>query len=431
VFCGDANDLYQHSSIAPSNVSKTVGVYGTASDGFVNFTQFGQRVVSTNFADPMQSFVLGSSTKFADLSATAPNARYIATVKGFLVAGNTYDATNGAQPQRVWWPALNDPTNWPTPGTAAAQIVQSDYQDLYGDSGWVQGVVGNLGTADGAVFMERAIWRMVYVGPPSIFAFYPAEGCRGTPAPGSIAQLGSNVAYLGQDGFYIFDGTNSTPIGVNKFDKTFFADLDQNYMHRVCSAVDPINKIVFWAYTGQGNSGGNPNRILAYNWVLGRGALIDQNCEIIFRALSFGYTLETLPYSSIEAIPFSLDSRVWTGGKILLGGFDASHKLSFFNGSNLAATIETSETEPTKGKLVNVLNARPLVDGGTPSVSVASRSRLIDPIVYNSPTAINSLGECPQRATGRYITTSTTIPAGSTWTHFQGVDIDAIRAGAR
>ena len=46
----------------------------------------------------------------------------------------------------------------------------------------------NLGTADAAVFFERAVWRVVYTGPPGIFSFFPAEGVRGTPAPASIAQ---------------------------------------------------------------------------------------------------------------------------------------------------------------------------------------------------------------------------------------------------
>jgi hypothetical protein len=129
------------------------------------------------------------------------------------VVGNTTDGTFGPQPQRVWWPAIDDPTNWPTPGTSAAAAVQSDYQDLVGDAGWVQGIVGNLGTADGAVFQERAVIRMQYVGPPAIFAFSTAEGVRGTPAPGSLVQVGNLVYYLGEDGFYVFDGSQSMPIG--------------------------------------------------------------------------------------------------------------------------------------------------------------------------------------------------------------------------
>jgi hypothetical protein len=276
VFVGDAATLYRLTagSTAWTDVSKAGG-YTTAPDQRWSSVLFGSHVVMTNYTDPIQSFVLGSSAAFADLAAAAPKARHLAVVRDWLVAGNTVDGAFGPQPQRVWWSAIDDPTNWPTPGTSGAAAVQSDYQDLVGDAGWVQGIVGNLGTADGAVFQERAIVRMSYVGPPAIFSFATAEGARGTPAPGSIAQLGAVVYYLGEDGFYAFDGSSSRPIGANKIDRTFFADLDPSYFHRISAAVDPASKVCFWAYPGIGNNGGNPNRLLAYHWALDRFTLSD------------------------------------------------------------------------------------------------------------------------------------------------------------
>ena len=244
-FAGAATKLYNISSGAGAFTDISGAVFTTGADVRWNFTQFGQRVLATNYNDAVQTFTLGSSVTTANLSATAPKARYIAVAKDFLMLGNTYDTTFGYKPQRIWWSAINDCTNWPTPGTSAAAQVQSDYQDIPGDQGWVQGIVGNLGTADVAIFFERAIWRGVYVGSPAIFNFHPAEGVRGTPAPGSIAQLGAQVFYLGEDGFYMFDGSSSIPIGAQKVDKTFYADVNQQFMYRISSAIDPINKLVF------------------------------------------------------------------------------------------------------------------------------------------------------------------------------------------
>ncbi len=159
LFAGDVHDLYALTGAGASwsTVSKTLShPYGTSSDGTWSFLLFGSRVIASNFVDPLQSYLLGSSTQFGDLAAAAPRCRYTAVVRNFLVAAHTSDPVSGTQPQRVWWSALNDPTNWPTPGTAAAAQVQSDYNDLLGAGGWIQGIVGNLGTADGAVFMERA-----------------------------------------------------------------------------------------------------------------------------------------------------------------------------------------------------------------------------------------------------------------------------------
>jgi hypothetical protein len=435
-FAGDANNLYQ---ITSSNstwniVSKSAGGYSVASDGKWNFTIFGQRIIATDFADNIQSFLIGSSSKFSDLSATAPKARYCAAVKSWLVVANTNDSVSGNDPQRVWWSANGDPTNWPTPGTAQAAQFQSDYQPLYGDGGWIQGIVGNLGNADAAVFMEHAIWRMVYSGGPDIFDFSPAEGVRGTPAPGSIAQNGALVYYLGEDGFYVFDGSTSVPIGANKVDKTFYTNINQNYINRVSSAIDPINKLYIVAYPSNSSALGVPDSLLIYNWFIQKWSSASITSEIVVRALSFGFTLDQLYTKlnyTIDGLPFGLDSRVWTGGNLLLGIFDANHKLNFFTGSSLQATIDSSEIQPVPGQQARIFNARPIVDGGIPTVSISTRNRQIDMPVFNAGSTINSIGTAPQRAVGRYIKSETVIPAASVWTHFSGVELDAAPAGYR
>jgi hypothetical protein len=394
---------------------------------------FGDRVVMTNFANPLQSLRLGSDAAFSDLAAAAPRARHLAIVRDWLVLGNTFDGADGAQPQRVWWSAIDDPASWPAPGSAAAAAAQSDFQDLVGGAGWVQGIVGNLGTADGAVFQERGIVRMSYVGPPAIFAFATAEGARGTPAPGSIAQLGTIVYYLGEDGFYAFDGSASRPIGANKIDKTFFADLDPQHLGRVSAAIDPINKLCFWAYPGAGNSGGNPNRLLAYNWSLDRWSLIEVELELLLRSLSFGYALDGLDVvnASLDALPFSLDSRAWTGGRVLLAGFDPAHRLGYFSGAPLAPVVETAEARLAEGRRVSVTAARAVVDGGVPAVAIGTRERLADPVAYGPAVAIDARGNAPQRASGRYARARVTLPAGSGFAHIGGVEIDAVPEGLR
>jgi hypothetical protein len=432
LFAGDASKLYRMdpSLAAPGDVSK-VGGYTTGTTERWAMALFGSRVMATNYTDPPQSYIEGSSSVFADMitsGQTDLKARYIAVVRDWVVFGNTTDGTFGPQPQRVWWCGIDDPTNFPTPGTTAAAAVQSDYQDLVGDFGWVQGVVGNLGTSDGAIIQERGVWRMQYVGPSSIFAFSIAEGARGTPAPGSIVQLSDIAYYLGEDGFYAFDGTNSDPIGFGKIDKTFFSDMDQSYFYRVTSTIDPINKLVLWAYPGAGHSGGNPNRILAYHWVLKRWTITAANdiqIEVLFRSLSFGYTLEQLdtPYPNLDTMPVSLDSRVLTGGRSILAAFDTSHRYSQFTGSNLAVTAQTSEAQPNPKGRMQIDNARPLVDGGTPSVSIGTRNRLSDALTYTTPVAMDANGSCPQRAEGRYLRGQITLPVGSSFTHLQGIEV--------
>ncbi|MBX6367956.1 MAG: hypothetical protein IRZ04_08240 [Rhodospirillales bacterium] len=434
IFAGDATKLYRlgAGSTAWTDVTKQGG-YTTAFEQHWAGLLFGDRVVMTNFADPIQSFRLGGDSAFADLSPDAPRARHLAVVRDWLVLGNTFDAADGPQPQRVWWSAIDDPTSWPAPGTSAAAAAQSDFQDLVGGAGWVQGIVGNLGTADGAVFQERAIVRMNYVGPPAIFAFATAEGARGTPAPGSIAQLGTIVYYLGEDGFYAFDGSASHPIGADKIDKTFFADLDQQHLGRITAAIDPINKLCFWAYPGVGNTAGNPNRLLAYNWATDRWSLCEIEIELLLRSLSFGYSLDALDAvaPSLDSLPFSLDSRAWTGGRVLLAAFDPTHRLGYFSGASLAPIVETAEASLDGARRMVVTGARPIVDGGTPSVAIGARERPMDPVSFGAEITVDAQGRAAQRASGRFVRARITMPAGSDFTHIAGVELEAVPEGSR
>lgn len=522
VFAGDSQNLWEYTaaSTTPSKVSNGTNPYTIGSEERWNFSLFGQRVVATDFNDPIQSFVLGTSSTFAPLAngsittltlvpgsgytngtyaltvsnagigtgfagtvtvsggtlssfaitnmgknypqtatiaipagagagslgsitptiqTIAPQARYSAVVKGFLCVANTTDPVNGAEPQRVWWSAQNDPTDWPTPGTATAAQFQSSFNDLFGEGGWIKGIVGGLGTSDGAVFQQHMIWSMVYVGPPVVFDFFPVEGVRGTEAPASIAQLGGIVYYYGEDGVYAFDGTNSIPIGFEKVDKYIQATLNSTYISNMIGAIDPINKLYLLAYPSINSGAGTADTILAYHWPTKKWALIQQNCEFIFRALTFGNNvLDTVGSVSLDTASynmFQMDSGVWQGDAVIMAGFDTNHKLAYFNGGTMAAVLDTTETEPTPGQLtlINGNGIRPLVDGSIPSVAFGVRNRQQDPVIFNTATPINFLGECPQMVNGRFLRAEITIPANTSWTHCQGLSIadDGIVANGR
>jgi hypothetical protein len=435
LFAGTASKLYRlvAGSVTWADVSK-VGGYNCADSAQWQFDYFNGTVIANNYADPIQKFVLATDAIFSDLAAAAPKARYSAVVANFLAAAGTFDATYQDQPQRVWWSALNNATSWPTPGTTAAAQVQSSFDDLLGDNGFITGIVGNLGNADGAVFMEKAVYRMIYAGPPNIFDFLPAEGVVGCIAPGSIVPYGSVAYYLGPDGFKAYDGASAEPIGVNQFDKTFYADLDQTYISRIVGTADAINNLIIWAYPGQGNSGGVPNRLLIYNRILKRGSIVDMTCETITRMLSLGYTLDQL-YTvlgyTLDNLPAPLDSRVWTGGSLLLGTFDTNHKLNFLTGPNLAPTVDTTEMQPYPGRRWKCDGVRPLVDGGSPSVAIGRRETLQNPVLFTPAAPLNGLGSCPVRTSGRYGRARITLPAGSSFSHIQGVEIDGGPGGVR
>lgn len=424
LFAGDQTSLYLQ---APGNTGFTAlnTSYSLPSGERWNFTQYGSNIIAAGWTEPLQSYVLNSSSVFANLAAAAPQARYIATIRDWVMVANTFDSTNGNQPQRVQWCAIDDPTTWPTQGSVQEAELLAGSQIIPGDQGWITGIVGNLGTADGAIFFERAIWRIVYQGSPTIFGFYVAEGVRGTPAPKSLAQLGALVYYLGEDGFYAFDGSNSVPIGVDRVDKWFWQNVNQAYLANVIGSIDPLNRLVMWLFPSNSAPGGVPDSLLVYNWSLDKWGFAQVNAEYIFRAITQGYSLDSLDSTgyTLDTLPFSLDSRVWTGGQVLMGAFNPQHKLAYFTGAPAPATADTVEIEPfgKTGKRAFLTTTRPVIDGGSPSVQIGLRNRLVDTPSYTTASAINDNGECPVRADGRYMRAR--IQTTGSFTNLQGIEV--------
>lgn len=435
VYTGDATKLYRLPSpgTTPADVSK-VGGYTTSSVLPWSFTIHGQRVIATNFNDPPQGYLEGTSALFGDLitsGTTSLKAKYAAIIRNWLFLANTTDATYGNQPQRTWWSAINDPTNFPTPGTQAAANALSDFQDQSGPHGQIMGIAGNLGTADGATFFERAVWRIIYTGLPDIFSFVPAEGVRGLLASGGLNQLGANVAYPTEDGFYKFDGSNSIPIGKGKIDKFFYNDLQQSYIDRLCCCADPVRGLLIWAYPGVGASNGNPNRLLIYSdafnkWTATEASEVE--IEFLLRGATFGQTLEGLDaFGTVDSLAYSMDSPVWSGNRSILAAFDTAHKYGYFDGASLPAKIDTQDIEAITNQQSRINRARPLIDLSTATLATASRDQVSSAVSFSVPQLQETNGSCALRARGRYHRLRLQTASGASWNQFSGIDFEDVK----
>lgn len=397
-YAGDATKLYRLVSTTFTDSSKTGG-YSSATDSYWEFTKYNNTCIATNFDDAIQVITLGGTT-FADLGGTPPRARHLAVGgpgNAFLMVGNTYDASDGNVPNRVRWAGIGTSTSW----TVSAST-QADYQDLQGNGGWVQSIVGG---EIFYIFQERAIYRAAYVGSPLVFQFDNIEDARGAFAPRSPIMVGGLIYYLADDGFYVMAGGQSIPIGAGKIDKTFLADLNDDYLHRVTAAAIPNDKVIIWSYPGSGSADGTPDKCLLYNWVSKKWCFAEFNHELIYRAISVGTTLDGLDaagYTNIDTMAFSFDSKVWMGGKLQLAGFDTSNRQAFFTGTALDATFETGEVQLTGGGRTEVTEVTPLIDGGTHTIQVGTRETQAGTVTWSVASTENSSGICPVRSNSRY-----------------------------
>jgi hypothetical protein len=424
-YCGDETKLYQ---VRNNTVSaKGTGFSTAVTDGW-EFVQFGQTIIATNYADDVQSITIGAGGNFGTLitSTNVPKAKHADVVREFLVLGNTNDSTDGVKPNRVWWSAINDPTDFDPD-----QVTQSDYQDIP-EGGQVQRIVG--GAEYGLVFLERQIQRMTYVGSPLVFDFSPVDRRRGTNVPNSVIGHGRNVFYLSEEGFFAFDGAVSHPIGHNRVDRWLLDQFDPANAARVSAAIDPENALVCWGFPVTGS--GNANIVLVYNWKDNRWAYAEVETELLVHAETQGFSLDDLDSITTDIDDGSLspfDSDEYKGGEYRFAAFNNASRLSYFTGDSLAAEIDTGERQFSPGRLSLVRSARPIVDGVSPvvTVAVAGRNSQQEAESFGAAGPVEADGNVSLRNQARYQRFRTTIGANSDWTHAQGLEIDFNPSGAR
>jgi len=386
----------------------------TGANDRVRFTQFGKSVIICNNADKLKSWVLGTSSTFAEVAATAPIAKYITVVRDFVVVANTLETTQ--QQYRVRWSAINDETDW-----VENVNTQSDYQDIP-DGGQIVGIRGG---EFGLVLLERSIHRMTYVGTPFIFQFDNISRGKGCMVAGSIAQYQGITFFLSDDGFYMCDGQQVVPIGAEKVDRFFLSDASETDYKTMSAAIDPVRKLVIWNY----KSVDAVRKLMIYNFQTKKWTYGDANTDYLGEASSGALTLEELDAisGSIDALTTSLDSLLYIGGKYFLGGTYGTRVYSF-TGANLTGSIATGDIDVGANSVVTL--ARPIVDNGSGSLSIASRTLLNQSVTYGTSTAADSENRVSLRSAGRYHRLKL-VPTGSNWKTAVAIDVDITPQGVR
>ena len=392
------------------------------SDDYCTFTQFGEYVIFSNGVDQPQYYLMGTSSVFANLSSIAtdnPVFKVSGVVRDFLVSGNITSATN-----RIQWSGINDITAW--------SGKQSDSQDLPGSGGQVVAITSG---EVGYVFRQNQIIRMDYVGGAVVFRLSVISPNRGAMYGRTVCQDNRQIFFYADDGFYQINGDQIMPIGVEKVNRFFDTDLNKAFSDRICAAVDPFNQLAMWLFPSTSNAAnttGICDKIIIYNYATQKWSLADASASTIFAQFVGAYTVELMDILSqnLENINAALDTDFWSGGQVLLGGIDSDYKAAIFSGTANECEIETSELEPFPGLRTNITGVRPIVDA-TATLTVKARERLSDTESETSSVSMRDSGINPVRKSGRYIRANVKVPSGTTFTHAQGIDLIASRAGTR
>ena len=420
-FVAKNTDLYQLASGAFT--SRKSSLSGGNTD-FWTFTQFGEYVIASNGADAPQYYLMGTSTNFANLSAiqtagTVPTFRVSGVVRDFLVTGNITNATN-----RIQWSGINDITVW--------SGKQSDSQDLPGSGGQVVAITSG---EVGYVFRQNQIIRMDYVGGAVVFRLSVISPNRGAVYGRTVCQDNRQIFFYAEDGFYQINGDQIVPIGVEKVNRFFDLNLNKAYSDRICAAVDPFNQLAMWLYPSVNNTSnttGICDRIIIYNYATQKWSLAKANASTIFSQFVGTFTVELMDIISenLENISAALDTDYWSGGQMFLGAIDSDYKAAIFSGNSNECEVETAELEVFPGHRANITGIRPIV-AATATLTVKARERLADTESETSSVSMRDSGINPVRKSGRYIRANVKVASGTSFTHAQGIDLIASRAGTR
>ena len=414
IYAGTATKLYIYVSATDAWTDATRlagGDYSVPDNEQWQFAQFGDKLVAVQLNDDPQVIDIDSGTNFAALGGSPPKAKYVETVGDQLFLGSTASLPNG-----VVWSGRNDITYW------TAGLRDSDQQE-FPDGGFVHGLTG---LETGLIFQEGLIRRFQPVDSRALFEFSTAENQRGLLAPSSLVTVGRIAYYLSEDGFYATDGSgNSQSLGeINGVNEWFQAEVNYDRIFSVIGAADPVHLRVYWLFPSVGNVSTTLDRVLCYDIAFDRWTHADINAEFIFAAATAGYSLDALDSLGydLDTLPYSLDSKILTGGAPYLGAF-ASNKLQFFSGDNLAARIETSGRQLSGiGRRAFVQGCIPYTDAENATMKAGTIERPQDSYTYGNAMSINAQGMCPMRSSSRYHRFRIDVPSGESWTHIKGVD---------
>jgi hypothetical protein len=314
IFAGTSTKLYllNNSSQTWADVSLGGGSYtALANNENWQFAQFNNFVFAVQGNAAPQVYDLTSSTAFANLGGSPPQAKYVAIVNQFVVLSGIATSNNV---YRVQWSGLGATTTW------TAGVSQSDFQDL-ADGGIVRGVVGG---EFGYIFQDRTIRQMSYApGSQYVFEIDRLSDNDGIYAPYGMVNAGARVFYISPQGFkMIVPGLLPQPIGKERVDRTFFADVDASNLGLVIAAADPKSNRVFWAYKSNNGTAGQFDKVMVYDYALDRWAQWVISGQYITQLANPGLTLEAVDaaYGDASAPSTSSNQGTILSSNISLGG---------------------------------------------------------------------------------------------------------------
>jgi hypothetical protein len=395
VFAGTQSKLYELSGSAWVDRSVGGATYTGSSESRWSFCQFGDTTIASNLTDAMQSSTAGAFNTITG----APKAKIVVSASNnFVIAFNTNDATYGQSPDRWWCCAQNDQTNWaPNVSTAATT------GRLVAVEGAIQAA---LGLGDYVIaYKQRGIFRGVYAGGSIVWQWNLVPGGEaGAVGPEAVCDIGGAHFAVGNDNFWLFDGTRPIPVGVGVVRQWFFNNSSPTYRYRTKVSYDRQKSLVTITYPSLNSSGPCDSRLVFHvstkHW--GRA---DAIVQAPLNFIAPGVTINSLDSvaSTINALPsIPLDAQYWISGGQVACYFDASNRLVSTTGACLTSSITTGDVgDDEQVTMVDKMRPRWMQSPATASATGYTKMNKGDGLTTGPTSAIND-GKFDLRQSARW-----------------------------
>jgi hypothetical protein len=144
-------------------------------------------------------------------------------------------------------------------------------------------------------------------------------------------------------------------------------------------------------------------------------------------AFSNAYTSGGIVGGSADGMSFPWDD-IAVATLPNVSGVDSSHRVGFFSGDNLEATLETAE-QSGDGKRLLVRGFKPITDASDVRGCVSKRENLNSSITYTNESTMNAQGFVPQLRSTPYSRGKVRIPAAAAWSYATGIRPDVVTDG--
>jgi len=325
----------------PTRIDEAIGSTWTdrsAAGGYTSnnrwrFATFGNNTLATNKSQPIQQ--AAPAAAFAPI-AGAPQAAIIESVAGFVMAANTNDGVNGDNPERWWCSALFNQADW-TPNVTT----QCATGRLVDTPGSIRGLraLGN----DCIAYKANSMHIGRYVGPPVVWAWTRVPGNVGCAGHEAVVVADTLHYFVGQDDFYVFDGTVPRSIGA-PIREWFFDNLNGPFRLEIVGLADLARDHIYWFFH-QGTST-TLNACVVYNIRTQQWGKFSMPVSAVLQYDAAAITYDNLgsrfaTYDDLPAVTY--DSPFWLSGAPAPAVFRPDNRLYTLSGTPGASYLITHD----------------------------------------------------------------------------------------